>query len=410
MLEGFVLALQEIWGNKLRSFLSVLGITIGIFCIVAVFMMVDSIEKSIRGSLSRLGDNVVYVHRFPWDGGHGDWWKYLKRPYPSYKDFKAIKEKAVLADRTAIRIMLFGKEVKYKKNKVQNVKVTAMSHDFGDVFNLAFEQGRFFSKQETTKGHSSVIMGADLAKALFPSIPDPIGRTVKVMGRNMTLVGVLKREGKSIFGDTFDDDVMLPYNYMRRYVDVNSKQVMPLIAVRAAEEVTIDELKDELRVLVRANRKLKPKEVDNFSLNQVSLLNNFLDQIFAVVNVAGICIGIFSLLVGGFGIANIMFVSVKERTHIIGIKKSLGAKRHFILFEFLIESICLCILGGLLGILMVLGIVFVGNWIIESFSLVLSVYNMGLGIGISVGIGLVAGFLPALRAAAMNPVEAIRSK
>lgn len=197
---------------------------------------------------------------------------------------------------------------------------------------------------------------------------------------------------------------------MRRYVDTNSEQMMPLIALKAAEGISIEQLKDEVRGVMRAERKLKPKEEDNFALNQMSLLTSVIDNVFAVINIAGFIIGIFAILVGGFGIANIMFVSVKERTGIIGIKKSLGAKNYFILIEFLIEAVFLCLLGGFLGLLLVWLLSVFGNNFIESFKLVVSTNNLKTGILLSLIVGVLSGFIPALSAARMNPVEAIRQR
>ncbi len=373
-------------------------------------MMVDSVEKSIRGSLARLGDDVVYIDRFPWDGGHGKWWLYLKRPYPNYKDYKALQENTTLASAVSMRIILGDKELQYRDNKMTGVGMGAITYDFGEVYNLDVEEGRYFTPQETQMGQNTVILGHSLAKELFPFGADPIGKEIKAMRKRVRVVGVLKKEGKSLLGDGFDNVALLPYNFMRRYIDVNSRRVRPLLAVKASEGVGLDDLKDDIRRVIRSSHKLRPRAEDDFAMNQVSLLSSFLDNIFAIVNFAGLIIGLFSILVGGFGIANIMFVSVKERTNIIGIKKSLGAKSHFILFEFLIESVCLCILGGLLGLVLVLGVTVIGNAFIDSFELVLSFRNVVWGILISMVIGVVSGFLPALSAARMNPVEAIRQK
>ncbi len=407
--EGVVLALQELWSNKLRSFLSVLGITIGIFCVISVLMMVESVERNVRSSFSRLGSDVLYITRESWgEDPAQNWWKYAKRPYPNYDEFKAVSEKVPSAAVASIRIILFEQELKSKNNTIQNSIVVGASHNFATLYSLEFSEGRYFSPSGSLLGSNSIILGSKIAEELFPVLGDPLGKQVKVMGRKLKVVGVLQQEGESILGSGLDEAAIVPYNYLRRYVNVDNKAHVPLISIKAEEGVPLEQLKEDVRAVLRAKRRLKPKEEDSFAMNQASILTGLIDNVFGIVNFAGWLIGCFSILVGGFGIANIMFVSVKERTGIIGIKKSLGAKSHFILFEFLIESICLCIVGGLFGLLLVAVLALIGNQFIDSFDLILSVDKMYLGIFLSVLIGCISGFIPALNAARMNPVEAIR--
>lgn len=412
--EGFLLALQELWANKLRSFLSVLGISIGIFCVISVLMMVESLQRNVKSAFSALGDDVVFIDRFPWDGGGGiKWWELIQRPHPNFRDFKAVQEVSTASSST-IRIIVMNKDLKNRNNSVEGIAIAGASHEFSDVFDLKVELGRYFTSQESSLGSNAIVLGATLAENLFPYTDDPTGREIKAMGRKMLVVGVLEKEGESLLGDGTDQIAFVPYNYLRRYIDVNSRRVIPLIAVKAQENVSLEQLKEDLTGALRASRKLKPKEGDNFALNQVSLLNNAIDQVFGLLSSAGWLIGGFSMLVGGFGIANIMFVSVKERTNIIGIKKSLGAKNHFILFEFLIESICLCLLGGIIG-LAIIGLgVLIGNFLIAqyaiNFELVLSIDKIMTGLLAAMLIGVIAGFVPAFNASRLSPVEAIRSK
>jgi len=410
-IEAVIQALQELWNNRLRTFLSVLGITIGIFCVIAVQMMVESVQRNIKQSFQRLGNDVVFIDRFPWDEDPSmNWWKYIRRPIPNLNEFKAIESKVPSAEAVTLRIIVQGQDLKHLNNMVENVPMAAGTHEFGNIFDLEFEDGRFFTSFESQQGSHVIILGSTLAENLFPNYAHAVGQEVKMKGKRLTVVGVLKREGKSLLGDGFDEVAFIPYNFMRRYVDPNNERMMPLIAVKAAEGVSLEQLKDDLRGVLRAERKLKPREEDNFALNQMSLLTSVIDSVFAVINIAGFLIGIFAILVGGFGIANIMFVSVKERTGIIGIKKSLGAKNFFILIEFLIEAIFLCIIGGLFGILLVWILSFVGNSFIESFKLVVSINNVRTGLLLSIIVGVLSGFVPALSAARMNPVEAIRQR
>lgn len=407
--EAILQAFQELWNNKLRTFLSVLGITIGIFCVISVQMMVDSVERNIRQSFQKLGDDVLFIDRQPWtEDPQMNWWKYLKRPIISYDDFRAIEREVKTADKVAIRLILMQQEIKYKSLTLDNIFMAAPTHHFPEILDLETIEGRVFSIAESQLGSAVVIIGNKIAEELFGQADAAIGKEIRVMGRRMNIIGVLKKEGKSLLGDGFDEIAFVPYNYMRRYVDANNRNFMPLIVMKAAPGVSLDRLQDDVTGVLRAQRKLKPRETENFAINRISLLTGLIDAVFLVIDLAGWLIGIFSILVGGFGIANIMFVSVKERTGIIGIKKSLGAKSYFIMLEFLTEAIFLCLLGGALGLITVFLLSIIGNAYIESFDLVLSSQNIIVGFALSLIIGVVAGFIPAINAARMNPVEAIR--
>lgn len=407
--EAVVQALQELWNNKLRAFLSVLGITIGIFCVISVQMMLDSVERNVRQSFQKLGDDVLFIDRIPWaEDPDMNWWKYAKRPVPSYEDYQAIEKKVPTVDKVAIRSFLMQQEIKYRGTTLDNVLMVASTHHFSEILDMELAEGRFFSPIESQLGTAVVLVGYDVAEELFGQAEAAVGKEVRIMGRRMVIIGVIKKEGKSLLGEGFDQLVLLPYNYMRRYVDTNSEAFMPLIIAKAAPGVSLDRVQDDITGVLRGQRKLRPRETENFAINRISLLTGLIDAVFLVIDLAGWLIGIFSILVGGFGIANIMFVSVKERTGIIGIKKSLGAKSYFILFEFLTEAIFLCLLGGTLGLAAVFLLSLLGNAYIDSFDLLLSSQNIIVGFALSFVIGIIAGFIPALNAARMNPVEAIR--
>jgi len=413
--ESIAGSFHELGSNKLRAFLSVLGITIGIFCIITVFSAVDSLEKNVRQSFERLGENVIYVQRFPWnEDPHDNWWKFFRRPSSSYKEFKLLQERLHHASGVAIMFFLKGKTAKHEGNSVEDVDILAATHDYDKIKEWQFEQGRYFSLSESQYGSNVVIIGNKIAAELFNGATDVVGKEIKLMERNVTIIGVLKKEGDDIIGFSDDNNVIIPYNFAKTIIDVDGFWTEPFIALKARDGISSDELKDEARGVMRSVRKLKPRQEDNFALNQLAIISGALTAVFGVINTAGWFIGIFSILVGGFGIANIMFVSVKERTHLIGIKKALGAKRFFILVEFLTEAIVLCMLGGLIG----LALVFIESMILESairsmagieFPFRLSAKNISTGLILSVAIGILAGFIPALFASLMKPVDAIRA-
>jgi putative ABC transport system permease protein len=272
---------------------------------------------------------------------------------------------------------------------------------------MEFEKGRYFTETESRSGKNYVIIGYNISDALFGNT-DPIGKDVKILGRKLKVIGVAKKEGEDILNNSMDNQALIPINYARNLVDVRADRYQPFIMVKAQDGVSLAELNDELKNHLRSIRRIAPREEDDFALNQSSILSVQMESLFGIVNVAGWIIGGFSILVGGFGIANIMFVSVKERTNVIGIQKSLGAKNYFILLQFLFESIVLCIMGGSIGLLLVWIVTIVSN--LMGFGLFLSFSNIVLGLGVSVIIGLVSGYLPAQSAANLDPVEAIRAK
>ncbi|MCC6690084.1 MAG: ABC transporter permease [Bacteroidia bacterium] len=406
--ESVLFAMNALVVNKLRTFLSLLGITIGIFAIISVFTVVDSLETSLRNSVSSLGDNVVFVQKWPWTfGPNYPWWKYINRPLPKISELEFVQRKCKTAEAVTFTV-LSRRIVKYKSNNVSNAEIIAVSNDYDRVKLIELEQGRYFTDIESAGGRNIAVVGASIAEGLFPS-GSALGKEIKISGRTLIVVGVLKKQGEgiNIFGTT-DTQVLVPINFMRNIIDLDSDNLDPTIMVKALPGITNKQLIDELRGIMRAVRKLKPTADDNFALNQTSLISKQFDNLFSIVDWAGGIIGIFSVLVGGFGIANIMFVSVKERTTIIGIQKALGAKRYFILLQFLTESVVLSVIGGALGLLIIyIGTIIVSNMDIMNISM--SVKNIAMGISISAIIGIVSGFAPSLRASRLDPVEAIRS-
>ena len=404
-LESLNFAWHSLTVNKLRTGLSLLGITIGIFTIVAVFTAVGSLERSIRGSFEKLGSNVVYVQRWPWGGGGDEWWKLIQRPEPTYREMQMLEKKVHKTERVAFGFGM-SKTAKYRENSVEGASLMPVSHEYFDIWGYEMEEGRYFSQMESQTGRPICVIGADVAEGLFPA-GDAIGHDIKIMGRKLRIVGLLKKEGKSLVGGSTDGSIFIPINFVRKMMNADEYNNAFIMAV-AKPGVGLDELKDELEGAMRGIRRLKPKADNNFALNEVTAVSSMIDTFFSMLAKIGSIIGGFSILVGGFGIANIMFVSVKERTNQIGIQKRLGAKNYFILLQFLLESILLSLFGGLLGIALVFGIVTIVQNFTEYY-FTMSFGNFMLGIILSTSIGVISGFLPALSASRLDPVEAIRS-
>lgn len=406
--ESLLFALHALRVNRLRTILSLLGITIGIFAIIAVFTAVDSMENKIRNSVKSLGENVIYVQKWPWtpeDGQEYAWWKYMNRPVPKVKESEELTRRLQLASAVVYTVNTRA-TANRKTSFVENTTVVGVTYDYNQVKSFDLSSGRYFTRQECGTGKAVVLIGSNIASALFPN-EEPIGQDIKILGRKVMVIGVFKTEGESMMGNSSDDQVVIPLDFARTVMNVEKDELDPYIMVRAKPGVRVEDLKDELTGAMRSIRRLGPSDDPNFSNNEVSLLAAPLQSMFDVVGTTGWIIGAFSILVGGFGIANIMFVSVRERTSQIGIQKSLGAKSWFILMQFLAESVVLCLLGGIIGLILDALLVFIANQFID-FGFILSLDNISLGLTISVLIGIISGFIPAYSAAQLDPVEAIR--
>jgi putative ABC transport system permease protein len=404
--EGFVFAVNSIIVNKLRTFLSLFGITIGIFSIISVFTVLDWMEKSIHDSISTLGDNVLYVQKMPWSFDPNlAWWDMIKWPAISDNDYEAILKKSTKTE-TACLTVYQSEQIKYKKNVATDLAVAAVTIEFQNVRSFEIDKGRYFSPFEASSGKNVALIGAAIAEKLFDKT-DPVGKEITISGFKTTVIGVFKKEGKGGISDSGMDDVTLvPLNFGRTFINMRNRFIQTQLMIKAKPEISVEELSDETIMILRAARRLQPGEINNFSVNKASLLSQGFDAVFAGINIGGWVIGGFAILVGGFGIANIMFVSVRERTNIIGIQKALGAKRFFILQQFLVESVLLSVIGGLLGVFMIFIGTIVINYLYE-LNMYLTMANMFLAVFISGIIGIVAGYAPAYSAAKMNPVEAI---
>jgi len=402
--ESFIFAINSVIVNKVRTILSLLGITIGIFSIISVLTVFDSLENSIKESFEELGDDVVFVTKWPVVGNPNmPWWKYWNRPQPSEREMKEIQKRSGAAEFSAA-FFNFNRKIKFRNNTIENSGVLAVTQDYDKVIFFEIHEGRYFTPVESNAGRNVAILGAEIAETLFESL-DPLGKEIKVGGRKCVVIGVLKKEG-SAMGNSNDQLVMVPLPFGKTLS--NSRNLNMTIAVKAAPNVSNDVLKDEITGILRAVRSQKAGEENSFDVSEISVVTNYIDQIFRIIGIVGWIIGGFSLLVGGFGIANIMFVSVKERTNQIGIQKALGAKNYFILTQFLFESVFLSLFGGILGLLLVYSGILIARQNIE-FSIYLTSANVVIGLVVSVVIGLVAGFIPAWNASRLDPVVAMRS-
>lgn len=405
--EGMIFALNALVVNRLRTVLSLLGITIGIFLIISVFTLVDSLEISIRQSFATLGDDSLFLEKMPWgpeEDGEYAWWKYMQRPDVTYAEAQKLSERMKTAEVITF-LAATSRTVRTPQNTSENTAVVAVSKGFENFIPVGMARGRRFSDSELNSTKRVCILGSDVAQRLFPN-GNSLGRTVKIGGYGATVIGVLEKKGQSPIGSNSDEWAIVPVGLGREIMAFDN--VHTQIGMKPKSKVSFDAMENEVLMNMRSIRRLRPNEDRNFAMNKSSMLSNGLDQLFDILNIAGLIIGGFSILVGGFSIANIMFVSVRERTGIIGIQKALGAKQRFILFQFLFESVALCLIGGAIGLILIYIGTLAASFFTE-FDLILTGYNILVGLGFSAGIGLISGVLPAFLAARMEPVEAMRS-
>jgi putative ABC transport system permease protein len=402
------MALQELLKNKLRTFLSLFGITIGIFCIIGVLSTVQSLEHNLQNEIKSLGTNTIYIDKWDYTGGGPDypWWKFVKRPSPKYSELAAIKERTSTAKYAAFEINAADK-IEVGDNVLNDVRLYGISEDFPNIQPIDIQYGRFMTDGDFERGTNAVVMGNEVAEKLFGEPERAVGKLVSTRGKKLLVVGTIKKQGNQMIGGwAFDQSIVMPYRFARTMMD--ERRADPVILVQGNDNINSKVLKDDLRGVMRSVHKLSPKQDDDFALNDVNDFSDAMSQAFVSVNIGGWAIAALSLIVGMFGVANIMFVTVKERTPQIGLKKAIGAKKAVILTEFLLESAFLCIIGGAIGITLV----FIMTQIVTAaldFPIFVSAYLLAVAVGICIAVGLLAGIIPAYRAANMDPVVAIRS-
>ena len=407
--ESFGFAMNALRNNKLRTLLSLLGVTIGIFSIIAVLAAVDSLDRKIKSDISGLDNKSIFLFKYCFGPSDVPDWKIDQFPDVNFDEYNYIKNNVDGVEAVCYQFFTNRENVKHDDKVASSVSIKPCTYEFIEIEKLDFAEGRFFNEQESNSGKNCVILGSEIADVLFEN-QNPIDKEVRLYGQKFIVIGVLKKVGERMinFGSNPDNTVYVPINKIRSMFGDNNDQFRPIIIIRPQENVELEDIKGELTQKLRIKRGLKAGEIDNFFVNVLKGATDQIDAIITQMNIMGWVIAGFSLLVGGFGIANIMFVSVKERTNLIGIQKSLGAKNRFILFQFLFEAVILCVIGGFIGLLLVWLISIVLTSALD-FEFVLGIGNVVLGTSLAIIIGLIAGILPAISASKLDPVEAIRS-
>jgi putative ABC transport system permease protein len=399
--EGLRIALRAIWANRLRAVLTTLGIIIGIVSVTAMFTTINGIERGLDRSMAMLGTNVLSVDKQP-QTFDNDWWKYTNRPPITEDIAQRIREQSRYAVAVAPTTGTV-RGVQYEDRQLSTVFIRASTPDIAQINNLNLSAGRFFGETEQRAARNVAIIGQEVAEAMFFN-ETPIGKRIRVGGSRFEVIGVLEEQGKFLGLVSFDNQVLMPLSAFEKAFGLSEwRQISIQVKVDAAENM--EAARDELTGIVRTARQLDPLEEDNFAINRNDSFETQISGVKSAIYGVGLFLTGLALLVGGIGVMNIMFVSVRERTREIGIRKAVGATRRAILTQFLLEAITVCLIGGLIGVGIAFGVTYLINLV---FTAVLSPATVALAFGICVGVGVLFGFIPAWAAARSRPIEALR--
>ncbi|MEY2537833.1 MAG: putative transport system permease protein [Verrucomicrobiota bacterium] len=405
--ESWKIAAAQMRSNMTRSTLTALGVIIGIVAVTLMGTAITGISIGFDRSMAVFGDDVLYVEQWPWRQVD-DWWNYRDRPKIKTEYAEHINRMIAATPNSnlvvAVPTSSFFRSVKYQENQVDNILVRGTVSDYIITSTFDFSRGRFFNDLESRGGANVVVIGYDVADALFPS-EDPINKSVVINGQPFKVVGIISRQGTFLGLFSLDAIVVMPLPAFQKYFSAKSDSD---ILVKVRDKTKLADARDELTGLMRRVRALPPEKKDDFSINEQQALKSTLDPIKNSIAIAGLFITGLSLFVGAIGIMNITFVSVKERTKEIGTRKALGARRRTILLQFLIESTALCLLGGFIGLTVAYVLCFLIGKVAPSFPISFSLNLVFVSMCVSVLTGLVSGFAPAWSASRLDPVTALR--
>lgn len=401
-LEGIKIAFSSIWANKLRAFLTMFGIIIGILSVTTMATIIDGVDRGFASSLNMLGKDVLYVQKWPWSfGANYKWWVYMNRKPIKLEYVDQIKKSATLATGVSASTRSMA-PVSYGGKQVQNAKFLAVTPSYINVASIDIQDGRFFTEEEDYTGKKVCVIGADIAKNVFPN-EQPIGKRIRMRGQDWEVIGTLKVQGKFLGLDSFDDQVIVPMNTFIHYLGLQGRDVS--ITVKYASKEDVQEGQWELEGIMRRIRKLDAKEESDFAVNKLELFEQQYKTMTGAIYGIGIFLTALSLFVGGIGVMNIMFVSVKERTKEIGIRKALGARSWEILMQFLIEAVVICFIGGIIGV----GLSTLASQAVNAFFVAYMDWKtVVLAFSICTLTGLGFGFFPAYKASKNDPIESLR--
>ncbi|MBK5260436.1 MAG: ABC transporter permease [Thermoanaerobaculia bacterium] len=407
LVEAVRIAFSVIRAHKMRSVLTALGVIIGIIAVTLMGSAIGGIETGFDRSMAVIGDDILYVEKWPWRHVD-DWWNYRNRRTMNVRYAEELNRIITATPNSqlviAVPTLQTGRNVKYGENEVKGVFTQGTTIDFLVTSTSQFNEGRFFTEAESRGGRNVVVLGADVADALFPG-RSPLEETVSIDGNPFRVVGVYAKQGTFLGLFSFDNQVVVTLGAFMR---VFSSRLDTSIRVKVRDKTRMEAARDELTGAMRRVRALPPEAKNDFELNEQSALKSSIGPIKSGIAVAGLFVTGLALFVGAIGIMNITYVSVKERTREIGTRKAVGARRRTILLQFLVEAVAICVIGGVVGLAL--------SWLLTtavaaaapSFPLRFSVGLVMTGLVVSMLTGIISGFAPAVSASRLDPIEALR--
>jgi putative ABC transport system permease protein len=407
--EGLGISWGAVRANKMRSVLATIGIVIGIVTVTLMGAAINGLDQAFIKSISSLGADVFHVARYNWlfDSSYDEWLKMQRRrPTIRLRDAETLARQLTLAAAVVPKMRGY-RTVEYKTRSATLVRIVGTTEAYLQTSSAGVAQGRFLTTADAEGGQPVCVIGSVVATNLFRG-ESPIGKRIKIAGQSCQVIGVLEKQGSSMFLSSEDNNIIIPIREFLAVIWNGPLDDWDGIVVKANGLVQLDEAREELRQVMRRIRHLRPEQPDDFGINQQDQFVDWFHKQTRTIAIIGLFVTSLSLFVGGIGIMNIMFVSVAERTREIGVRKAIGAKRRNILLQFLIEAACICLMGGFIG----LGIAWLTTLAVSNllFPVAMSGTIVAVALLVSLLTGVVSGFLPAWRAARMDPVEALRSE
>ncbi len=401
LFEGFNIAWTSIRASKLRAFLTTFGIVIGIVSVTTMATLIDGVNRGFESSMNMLGQNVIYVQKWPWSfGPNYNWWDYINRREMEVSYADRLQEMSTLAEAVSAS-MYYTDTVRFENQTAERIDVRGASPSYIITGSVEIEQGRFYTEEENRAARNVAVIGHDIAQALFGD-RDPVGRTVRMAGQRFEVIGLLKQQGNFMGLESFDKQFIIPVQTFGR---IYGFRRFVQLQVKFPDEASLIDGEYEIEGLMRRIRRLEPGQENDFAINKLDMFRQQYRAVTGAIYGIGIFLTSLSLFIGGIGVMNIMFVSVKERTKEVGIRKAIGAKSSEILYQFLVESVVICFFGGLIGIVLSVGTSALVN---QFFVAYMDWTTVVTAFVICAIIGIVFGFLPAYKAAKADPIESLR--
>jgi putative ABC transport system permease protein len=401
LFEGFKIAWSSLWANKMRAFLTTFGIVIGIVSVTTMATLIDGVNRGFESSLNMLGQNVVFVQKWPWSfGPNYNWWDYINRREMQVSYADQIQEMTGSVE-AAAAVMFTSDTVRFEAETAERVDIIGASPAYVITSSVEIKNGRFYTEEDNRAARNVAVLGSGVAEVLFGE-RDPVGRTIRVLGQRFEVIGVMEEQGNFLGLESFDNQVIVP---VQTFGKIMGFRRFVQLRVKFADAAIMEDGEYELEGAMRRIRRLEPGQDNDFAINKLDMFRQQYRIMTGTIYAIGFFLTALALFIGGIGVMNIMFVSVKERTKEVGIRKAIGAKSSEILYQFLVEAVVICTFGGIIGIIFSIGTTYLVNTFLVAY---LDWTTVVWALVICTLTGVIFGFLPAYKAAKADPIESLR--